>query len=60
MIKKQISFLIDPKWTIWELDDEVLSWNRALIDFSAEHSKKRICYFDNCISHQNCNCWHAM
>jgi len=21
--------------------------------------QKRICYFDNCISHQNCNCWHG-
>ena len=21
--------------------------------------QKRICYFDNCLSHQNCNCWHG-
>jgi len=21
--------------------------------------QKRIYYFDNCISHQNCNCWHG-
>ena len=28
MIKKQISLLIDLKWTIWELDDVILSWKR--------------------------------
>jgi len=26
---------------------------------SHHYQQKRICYFDNCISHQNCNCWHG-
>jgi len=25
----------------------------------ASSLQKRICYFDSCISHQNCNCWHG-
>ena len=27
-----------------------------LLNFTLQ---KRICYFDNCISHQNCNCWRG-
>ena len=35
------------------------SWgNRVLMSFVAA-LQKRICLVDNCISHQNCNCWHG-
>ena len=37
--------LVSKSWVLWALSPSVLL--------------KRICYFDDCISHQNCNCWHG-
>ena len=39
-----------------------IQWELAIMNICTLSSltlQKRICYFDNYISHQNCNCWHG-
>jgi len=41
----------------------MMGWqNLTVVILSGLHGgalQKGICYFDDCISHQNCNCWHS-
>jgi len=50
---------------VWYIKEWIPDWHKLQLDnnklpasYCCTHCKKG-CYFDKCISHQNCNCWHG-